>query len=239
MKKKLLLIFVVLCASKAMAQDPIRDYNSFPPESSYDYYEQNDWNQRVRVNSRNDYDYDNVTNISAGWQRLTLSFDEEPNLISNFGCFAQVTTTYKLIDLSDIFCIGFDASWLELNYANYKIRINDYGTVEEKTYHQGELSVQAGISGTLALSDEIFSSIYVRYAPSFDVLHRDETLYGGFSSFFVAGLSFYYGQFGIGSDFRYGISKYSKLNSDKNENMPKELPNSNTIGFRCYLSFKF
>ena len=239
MERIIFMLLTALCATIALAQVPTRDYNRYPPDNSYEYYKQDDWEQRKRFNSHNDYEYDYVTNISAGWQRLTFACDEETDIISNFGCFVQVTTTYKLMDLNDDFSIGFDASWLELNYANYKPRLHNYGIVEEKTYHQGEIGVQAGLSATLTPTDEFSSTIYIRYAPSFDMLHRDKTLYGGYGNYLVAGLSLYYGQFGIGGDFRYGNCTYSRLGSNKDDNLTEELPKSSSIGFRCYFTFKF
>ena len=241
MRRTVFFCTMLMLALSAWAQVPQRDERRDMPIYNYDNYDQPEWNrpeERRRQQSPAYFDSDNVTRLSVGWQRLSLRCKDEPRLTSNLGCFASLTTTYPFYGAGEPFSLGFDATWVELNYVNYKLNIHHDGIVDKETYHQMAAGVQAGVSATFAPSDVFSVLLYARYAPCFDMLNRDGKLYGGYGGYLVTGLSFCFGRIGLGGDFRYGSSDYSKLSSSSSNTATKtaDFPGTTTIGFRAHVT---
>ena len=232
MKKVFLLLAMLASCLSGMAQYPPRQNTGYG-DYSPNYYSpmRATYGPDLRLN------YANV-----GYQRLTMRQKGFDNLISNLGLFANVGRTYLLNDESTV-NFGIDATWLDVAYTNYKLEYRQGGTVDKETYHEAELSVQAGPALLLAPSDMFTAHIYVRYAPTFAVMHLQDNWHGNYASFFVAGATLSYGPVGIGGEFRYGFCDYKHmsgiLDTKGLANRRIDLPDVSFIGFRAFLALRF
>lgn len=196
--------------------------------------------------------------INLGFSNLEMKQDGFPTLKSNFGGSFTVGRTYFVHKkpVAGMLRFGIDATWVDLNYTNYKIeyRYNEqqsydyeYGDEEESntaSFHQAEIGVQVGPSVTLSPIAKLNVHTYLRYAPSFSALYANDAFRGGFASYFVGGGAVSYGVIGVGVEARFGSCKYSTFgggdeDSEYEDEGSKNAPKSKFSGMRVYVSFRF
>lgn len=192
----------------------------------------------VSVCFAQDYDYIwRNRYVNFGYANSTMHQGEAPDLKTYGGASFTVGRTYYLhSSIWGFFRFGIDVTWLDVNYASYRIKhIVSPWVTEEYKYHQGELSVQIGPSLTIRPFGELNIHGFFRYAPAYSVLYADSTLHGGYGTFFVGGGSISYGAIGLGFESRFGTSEYDDI-------LIGEAATCGEIGYkgwRAYLTFRF
>ncbi len=169
----------------------------------------------------------------------TMRQNNAPDLKSNYGAAFTVGRTFYLHknSIARMLRFGIDATWFDLNYANYKIEHITHWETNEYDYHQGEVSMQVGPSVVLNPVSKLNIHAYFRYTPTFSVLYADDTFYGNYATLFVGGGSVSYGVIGVGIESRFGSCNYKEFDIDKEEDsgtMKKKLS-----GWRAYVTFRF
>lgn len=176
---------------------------------------------------------------NIGFVNTSLEQEETPKLKSNYGVSFTVGKTFYLHKpILGILRFGLDATWIDLNYTNYKIKHITYWETENKQYHQGEASMHIGPSITINPIGKLSIHGYYRYAPSFSVLYTDDFHYN-YATFFVGGASISYGAIGLGFESRHGKCKYNNMDTDGGHDT---VCGNNIIkynGWRAYLTFNF
>lgn len=191
----------------------------------------------VSVCFAQDYDYIwRNRYVNFGYANSTMHQDQGPDLKTYGGASFTIGRTYYLhSSIWGFFRFGIDATWLDLNYTSYRIKhITDYATNKYK-YHQGEISVQIGPSLTIRPFGDLNIHGFFRYAPAYSVLYADNTLYGGYATFFVGGGSISYGAIGLGFESRFGTSDYNDILIGDAAATGK----LGHKGWRAYLTFRF
>ena len=91
-----------------------------------------------------------------------------PELKSNYGASFTVGRTFFLHKkpIGGFLRLGIDATWLDVNYTNYKIKHITYWGTNRYEYHQGDLSVHIGPSITLTPTKKLYVHGYFRYVPT-------------------------------------------------------------------------
>lgn len=176
--------------------------------------------------------------INLGFINTTMLQDGIPDLKSNYGVSFTVGRTYFLHKkpIAGFLRFGIDATWLDLNYTNYKIKHITYWGTDNYQYHQGEVSMHVGPSITLTPVKQFNINGYFRYAPSFSAMYKDDIFYGNYATFFVGGAYISYGVFGVGFEKRFGNCKYKELSDSKNAVAPSKIGHN---GWKVYITFRF
>lgn len=178
--------------------------------------------------------------INLGYISTTMSQTGMPDFNSKYGASFTVGRTFYLHKrpIAGILRFGLDATWLDLNYTNYKIKSITNFETENSEYHQAEISMHIGPSVTVNPVSKLNIHGYFRYAPSYSALFSDETIYGNYASFFVGGASISYGVIGLGIESRFANCKYKNLDEDSEEEN-KPLDKIKYSGWKVYLTFRF
>lgn len=193
-----------------------------------------------------------------------MIFSDNSSIKSEFGAAFTAGRTYYLhrTPILRMIRIGLDATWFDINYANYKQkwfdgndfsdRGNDFFDDEEidddgeikNTIHKGEIGLHVGPSVTVNPLGKLGVHVYFRYAPTFAMMYNDGAFRGNYVSMFVTGASVSYGIIGVGIEKRWGTGKYktlfggddlSDLFGDYISTGPMKIK---TSGMRAYLSFR-
>ena len=175
--------------------------------------------------------------LNFGIMDMTLKQDNSEDLKSNYGLSASVGRTFFLHKkpIGGIMRFGLDATWLDVNYTNYRIKhITNEGT-DKYSYHQGEISMHIGPSVSIAPDEKWNINAYFRYAPSLSLLYADDAFYGNYATFFVTGASCSYGAIGLGAEARFGNCKYHEFASGDGTSVGKV----KYSGWKIYLTYKF
>lgn len=175
--------------------------------------------------------------INLSFTNATMSQDNVQDLKSNYGLAFTVGRTYFLHKpIGDMLRFGIDATWFDINYANYDIKHITYRDTEKYQFHQAEVSMQVGPSITFEPIKKLSVHAYFKYAPTFAALYTgdNKTFYGNYASLWVAGGNVSYGVIGLGIESRFGKTNYKPFGSSEYENI-----NSSLSGYRAYLTFKF
>lgn len=178
--------------------------------------------------------------VNLGFVNTTMSVGEKQKLFSNYGISFTSGRTFYLHKrpLNKTIRFGIDATWLDLNYANYAIEHITNQGIRNYQYHQGEVSMQIGPSVVISPSKKCNIHCYIRYAPSMSVLYDDESYYGNYATFFVGGASLSYGMIGLGVESRIGYCEYKKYGDDVNK-LAYSFDKTFYSGLKTYLTFKF
>lgn len=171
--------------------------------------------------------------------------DDYSSLKSNYGGAFTVGKTFFVHKkpIAGMIRFGIDATWFDINYANYTIESawedeEEGGSLDA---HQLEIAMQVGPSVTVNPVGKLCIHGYFRYAPSFSALYMDESFMGNYASFFVGGGSVSYGVIGLGIEARYGNCKYKGLFGSDGDEETDGAPIAKTkfSGMRAYLTFRF
>lgn len=188
--------------------------------------------------------YPKYRNLNYNIEKITLSDDSK--LSSKYGAAFTTGRSYYVHKkpLLGMIRIGIDATWFDLNYANYEQTwVDDYGYGEEEeklTIHKAEIGMQVGPSVTVNPVGKLNAHVYFRYAPTFAALYDEDAFRGNYASFFVTGISVSYGVIGLGIEKRWGDCKYKEFGggSEDEEYGSSEPFKLKTSGMRVYLSFR-
>lgn len=177
--------------------------------------------------------------LNFGFINTTMLKDGMPELKSNYGASFTVGRTFFLHKkpIGGFLRLGIDATWLDVNYTNYKIKHITYWGTNRYEYHQGDLSVHIGPSITLTPTKKLYVHGYFRYVPTLTALYIDDTPYFGADAFFVYGGSISYGTVGVGFENRSRGCEYGEVDFENKEYMPSF--NSLYEGWKVYLTFRF
>lgn len=171
----------------------------------------------------------------------TMRQDDVPDLKSNYGAAFTVGRTFYLHKnpIAGMLRFGIDATWFDLNYANYKIEHITYWETNEHNYHQGEVSMQVGPSVVLNPVSKLNIHAYFRYAPAFSVIYAGDGdgFYGNYATLFVGGGSVSYGMIGLGIESRFGSCNYKEFGADEEEGF--SALKTKFGGWRAYITFRF
>lgn len=191
------------------------------------------------------------TNI--GYSIPTLSIDNSSRdlLKSNVGVGFTTGRSYILHPkpIAGMIRIGIDATWVDLNYANYKYQGPGAALLEDKPHiHQAEVGVGFGPSVHVSPIADLGVHAYFRFNPSFSALidnsDRDDlVVMGGYTSFFVAGGAVSWRFISLGAEARWGSGKYTRIKGGDEDDDSlidiSEKYRAKTGGMRVYLSFRF
>lgn len=185
--------------------------------------------------------------VNFSFVNTKIKQDELFELKSNYGASFSVGRTFFLHKqpVAGLFRFGIDATWLDLNYTSYKVEYPGYMYNETYNYHQVEIGMQVGPSFTLNPVGKLSIQGHFRYAPSFSALYMDETIFGNYATFFVAGGSVSYRAIGLGVEARWGNCKYKDFFGESDDEYEYEDTETTTNlkvvnrGFRAYLTLRF
>lgn len=154
--------------------------------------------------------------------------------------------TYNLHKpIANFLVFGLDATWLDLNYAQYKTSKLGDGL------HQADISIMGiGPSVNLYPVGKLGIHGYIRYNPTYATFFNEDfsTALGGYSSVMVSGGSISYGVISLGAEARWGTGKYKdlvgKLVDKENVELDELFGGDSqskikTSGVRVYISFRF
>lgn len=178
--------------------------------------------------------------VNFSFTNMKMKQDGVSDLKSNYGAAFTVGRTFYLHQkpIASMIRFGVDATWFDLNYANYKIQHITHWDTDEYEYHQGEISMQVGPSITVNPVGKLNIHGYFRFAPTFAGLYDNDSFYGNYASLFVGGGSISYGVVGLGIESRFGDCKYKEFGTDDEDEDSSKLT-TKLSGWRVYLSFKF
>ena len=186
--------------------------------------------------------------INLSFSSQELKMGELGNPLSDYGAAFTVGRTYYICKKSPILNMirfGIDATWIDLNYSNYKFENKygyDGGNFEWLTenIHQAEIGMQGGQSITITPVKRLSIHGYFRYAPSFSALFDGGDFKGSYGSFFVTGANVSYSVIGVGIEKRWGQANYkSFIDIEGYGSSEKVSDKLKTSGFRAYLTFRF
>lgn len=181
--------------------------------------------------------------INFGYTNMTIKQDDAPDLKSDFGAAFTVGRTFYLHKkpIANMIRLGIDATWIDLNYANYKMLVMDKDDDEnDYTYHQGDISMHIGPSITINPVSKLNIHGYFRFAPTFSGFYDNDSFYVNYAKVFVGGGSVSYGIIGLGIESRFGDCKYKRIVLPEEEE--NESPNrikTTLSGWRAYLTVRF
>lgn len=150
--------------------------------------------------------------------------------------------------------IGLDWSWVDFNYAQYKV--GEEGSEGSEKAHQLEYGMQIGPSVTVNPIHHLKVSAYFRVTPSYSMMYLNEELYHHYATFCNTGLAVAWKMISVGCEWRWGKAAYDGLTVDLDNiggdysdegidvdtsNVVQDLPNQKlkTKSFRAYISFRF
>lgn len=179
--------------------------------------------------------------IRAGYSFNAIGNEWMPALQSNWGANIAAEKTFFL-NKGDIIRLGIDATWMDLNYAFYKIIYNTGNTPELYSCHQSAISVGLGLSLWLFPSSDFKIRGYGGFAPTYSYLYAQNTLYGGYASIYKGGISFIYKSIGIDLQGNKGICDYTvykTISPSKNSDDAPDMKGTDFMELRCGLLFYF
>lgn len=179
-------------------------------------------------------------NLSYSIQHLDLGDGDK--LDANYGAAFTVGRSFYLNKnkpLARMIRFGIDATWLDLNYANYSQTYQYEGHEETSQMHQAEIGMQVGPSIHIAPVRRLNAHLYFRYAPTFGAIYSEDTFGGNYASFFVTGISVNYGAIGVGAERRWGSCKYKEFGGGDSEEGDSSASRLKTAGMRVYITFRF
>lgn len=176
--------------------------------------------------------------INLSFTNMKMTLNESLELESEYGAAFTVGRTFYLHKkpIGGFLRFGIDATWVDLNYANYKIKQNP--DLEKNECHQADISMHIGPSITINPIGKLNLHGYFRYAPTYSAMYVDDTFYGNYAGFFVGGGSVSYGTIGLGIESRFSDLNYKKLGSDEEKEFSRKLK-TKLNGWRAYLTFRF
>lgn len=189
--------------------------------------------------------------INLSFSNIEMKQDGSPSLKSNYGGAFTVGRTYFVHKkpIAGMIRFGIDATWFDINYANYKIeyRYRDQGESESEfsSFHQAEIGMQIGPSITVNPISKLNIHGYFRYAPSFSAFYDGDSFRGGYASCFVGGGAVSYGVIGLGVEARFGGCNYKTFGGGEDEDKGYDTETTTTTskskfsGMRVYLTFRF
>ena len=179
--------------------------------------------------------------INVGYSSMSIEQGQLPKLSSDIGASLSVGTTYYMHNkpIANCMYIGLDATWIDLNYTNYKPKGHNQ-------VHKAGIGVQIGPSITVTPVSKLNLRAYFRYAPTFSASYSDSGSFEfddvncAYASMFVTGGTISYGFIGVGFEARFGNAKHkSILQKEDFDYDSSEKIKANFGGFRAYLSFRF
>jgi len=197
----------------------------------------------------------NYINFNYAFQNA--KFNSIDKVSSNIGAALTVGHTYYILKskpLGGVVRFGIDATWIDINYANYNLKLSSIPSPQAEFYnisdlveqkiHQLEIGMQVGPSITITPIENLNLSAYFRFAPSFStsvrVIDEDTYVDRGYASFFVAGASVAYKMISLGVEQRWGKPKYKSINlSDVTPELTSFKTKVQTEAIRLYLSLRF
>ena len=172
--------------------------------------------------------------LHIGYSIQDLKAGEARALKSDWGVHLTAGKTYFLTPtpIADLFEVGIDWSYVELNYNEY---IEPIGDVDEWKINKFEAGMQVGPAVIFHLTNRIRLHGYFRYSPSYSGIYDDirEEYHGAFASYFAAGAKLhFFGKLGVGAEKRWGSSKFDITDTDLKETIKQQGP-------RIFISFGF
>ena len=175
-----------------------------------------------------------------GWDKLGGG-----ELKSDFGAAIVWGKTYYLHKkpLAGMIKFGIDWSWMDLNYAQYKVEAYDYDTDElySEKAHQLEYGMQIGPSVTINPVHHLEVSAYFRVTPSYSMMYLDDSFNSNFALFYSFGGSVAWKVISVGVEGRWGQAKYNgvSLEDADLEGISSTKTKLKTNSVRFYVGFRF
>lgn len=148
-----------------------------------------------------------------GWK--TLGGGE---LKSDIGAALVWGKTYYLHrkPLARMIKFGLDWSWMDFNYAQYKLETYDYDTnkPDSEKAHQLEYGMQIGPSVTINPIHHLKVSAYFRVTPSYSMMYVNEEFYHHYATFCNTGFAVSWKVLSVGCEWRWGKANYNGLSVD-------------------------
>ena len=188
-------------------------------------------------------------NISRTWQKIDLAG-------KNTLIFAPVvhgvafTTGHNFLiherPLWRIVHFGFDATWFDIEYANWRRHIDGHG----KWMHKLDMAVGAGPAIHLSPFGRFGIHAYFHYNPTFSLVTHN---FASYASYFSTGLALSWDIFSLGGEYRHGGGTYHGIRIPDVTISPEHIDEligldlkdaldrqrHRMSGWRIYLSFRF
>lgn len=208
--------------------------------------------------------------FNLSYVKQTLSPDikgwdvpEDSELKSDIGAALVWGKTYYLHrkPLARMIKFGLDWSWMDLNYARYKLADFETGEDASQRAHQLEYGMQIGPSVTINPIHHLKVSAYFRVTPSYSMIYRNEDLYHHYATFCNTGFAVAWKVLSVGCEWRWGKANYNGLSVNLDDLMGDfddsgfdgdlDIPSADDVlvslekmklktkSVRIYLSFRF
>ncbi len=191
----------------------------------------------------------NYLNLNYVIQKQDFVKDLVPEGKSDMGAaFVMGHTYYVTKPLLGMLSVGLDWTYLDINYASYKI-----GSTKS---HAGEFGMHFGPSVTVNPLGKLDCRAYFRWAPTYSAFFVNSgdgidlsdlsninfdnlSIAGGFTSAFVAGASVGYGFITFGVESRWGNCKYKEIKVDSEDIGSTDIGKKAINTTRIYLGFRW
>lgn len=184
--------------------------------------------------------------VNFGFSMPELRIPDLPVVKSNYGASFTVGRTYFMHrrPIAGMLRFGLDATWLDINYANYTFEFHEEEyEPESMNLHQAELAMQVGPSISINPVGKLNIHTYFRYAPTFSGLYGGNEFLSNYATVFVGGGAVSYGKIGLGVEARFGDCRYKNLFGGGEEESDGEasggVQKTAFSGLRVYLSIRF
>jgi hypothetical protein len=169
-------------------------------------------------------------NISLSWQTIDLAGKNVLIFAPTTRGIAFTTGHSFLVHerpLLRIINIGFDATWFDIEYGNWRKRIDG----DHKWMHKADVAIGIGPALHLNPFGRFGVHAYFRYNPTFStVTHNfagDEDgkfeLVAGFANYFTTGLAISWSAFSVGGEYRHGGGVYHGIRIPDVTLSPKDI----------------
>lgn len=178
--------------------------------------------------------------FNIGYAESKLNQDGFDQLKCDWGASLTFGKTFYLHKkpILNFIRFGIDATWFDLNYANFKFDFTD----GKEHFHNAEAAMQVGPSVTFTPVKGLNICGYFRYAPTFSAIYStaNNNYNLGYATRFVGGASLSYKFFGIGIESRFGNNKIEPFSAFfAEDDLDVDKIKTKLTGFRVYLTFRY
>lgn len=186
---------------------------------------------------------------TASWPKKSInvmlgygSLEQESwlDIRSNVGFAINGCRTFYITGgMRNFMRLGIDFVFSDLSYTQYKIKFLQEPKVWNKTLHNFDLSMQAGLCLAMMPASNFTVTPYVRYAPAFHYYRSEDLNETSFSIFGInAGIRTVYKFMGLGIEYYWLNSKLPPLFAEHYNYENNDL-STNKWNMRVYVSFNF
>lgn len=169
----------------------------------------------------------------------TLHQEDAPDLKSNLSVGAEVGRTFPFFGSKKICQFGFDISFLDVAYTNYKVGSAEFGLPDSYMIHQGRIGIPVGLSLKFNPIPLLNFGLYAHYAPTFEGFYADRNFKCGYAHTFIAGGKLTFTVIGFGLEYRRALSSVPPILPVLSTSIHEGRIDTQTSDMRVYVTLCF